>query len=351
MSTIHPVKRFFTVLIAVCLAATTFVLPSRSFAKTLTPAFHYQRLFYFVDSKQARQSLYAYWGSIDIFAPQSYALDNDGTLSGSVNPAILGFAHRVKLKIMPLVTNGKFSMSSAHAFLDDTQAQDRAIASLIREAKTNGYWGWQLDFEQMDASYRDRFSAFVARFSDQLHAAGLKASVAVVAQISENPEDYTNNLWQKLIGVYDYRALGQSADFVSVMSYDDPESTGPVTRFTWLADVLQYSITKIPKDKISLGIGLYYWQWNDSSGQRVGIGGYRGILTAEKRHVVTWGYATALETAFMRWRSYGSTYTLWYENARSVKAKVALIKKYRLYGFSAWALGLEVPSVYQAIGS
>ena len=346
MNTISRVKMFFAVIAAAVLLG-VFAQPP-AFAKTAAP-FRYTRVFYFTDSRAARQSLYAYWSYVDVFAPQSYALDNDGTLSGSVDPTVLGFAHRVGLKVMPLVTNGSFSMSSAHAFLDDVPSQDRAIASLIAQARTNGFWGWQLDFEQMDVSYRDRYSAFVQRFSNQLHAAGLKASVAVVAQISENPEDYTNNLWQKLIGVYDYRSLGQHSDFVSIMSYDDPESTGPVTRYSWLADVLQYSLTKIPKEKISLGIGLYYWQWNDTSGKRIGIGGYQGMRTAEKRHYVTWGYATALQAAFMRWYAYGNTYTLWYENSRSVAMKISLIKKYRLNGFSAWALGLEAPSVYQSI--
>lgn len=346
MGTLSFAKKFFAAFVATLIVG--FVC-FPTFASAKTAPFRYTRVFYFTDSAAARQSLYAYWAYVDVFAPQSYALDNDGTLTGKIDPKVLAFAHRVGLRIMPLVTNGKFSQSSAHAFLDDPAAQDRAIASLVAEAKANRFWGWQLDFEQMDASYRDRYSAFVQRFSQQLRAAGLEASVAVVAQISENPADYTNNLWQKLIGVYDYRSLGQDADFVSIMSYDDPESTGPVTRYAWLDDVLQYSMTKIPKDKISLGIGLYYWQWNDTSGARVGIGGYQGILTAQKRHFVTWGYATALQSAFMRWRSRGSTYTLWYENSRSVAMKVSLIKKYKLNGFSAWSLGLEVPSIYQAI--
>jgi len=32
-----------------------------------------------------------------------------------------------------------------------------------------------------------------------------------------------------------------------------------------------------------------------------------------------------------------------------VAEKISLIKKYDLHGFSAWALGLEVPSVFSAI--
>ena len=49
---------------------------------------------------------------------------------------------------------------------------------------------------------------------------GLVSSVAVVAQVSENPSDYKAGLWDKVIGAYDYQALGASVDFVSLMSYE-----------------------------------------------------------------------------------------------------------------------------------
>ncbi len=326
-----------------------FAAPIFSFAQAAAQPYRYERLFYFRDTKAGRQSLFAYWNSIDVFAPQSYAFDDQGNLTGSLDPQVLSFAKRVGLKIMPLVTNDGFSKNAAHALLDNPAQQTIAIQQLIDEATKNGYQGWQLDFEQMDASYRDRFSAFVGNFSAALRAKGLVSSVAVVAQISENPVDYPNNLWQKLIGVYDYAALGRAADFVSVMSYDDPESIGPVARQAWLADVLAWSMARIPKNKISLGIGLYYWQWNVTSGARVGIGGYEGIKLADKKHYLSWRYSATEQAPYASYWSRGMQYIIWYENGRSIAKKITLITKYKLRGFSAWALGLEVPSVYQGI--
>ena len=52
------------------------------------------------------------------------------------------------------------------------------------------------------------------------------------------------------------------------------------------------------------------------------------------------------DTYFHYWSKDGKGYTIWYENAKSIKQKISLIKKYNLRGFSAWALGLELPSVY-----
>ena len=142
---------------------------------------------------------------------------------------------------MPLVTNGNFSRGIYQAILNDPAKQDLAIKSIVDEAKKNGYLGWQFDFEQMDASYRDKYSSFAGKTAEDLKKNNLVFSVAVIAQVSSNPNDYPNDLWQKTIGVYDYAALAANADFISVMSYDDPESTitpsnirsGTKTRRVW----------------------------------------------------------------------------------------------------------------------
>ena len=170
--------------------------------------------------------------------------------------------------------------------------------------------------------------------------------MAVVAQTSENPSDYPNNLWQNLIGVYDYAALASSTDFISLMSYDDPNSDGPVAGYSWLKKTLDYTLRVVPSEKISLGLPLYYWLWNDTKGKLLEIGGYEGIMNAFKKHYVTTNYSTAESTPYLSWFAYSNNYKLWYENAASIKKKLELVTKNNLNGFSAWALGLEVPTVH-----
>ncbi|MDE2226788.1 MAG: hypothetical protein KGJ89_02410 [Patescibacteria group bacterium] len=325
------------------------IVPANVRAATTAAPFKYTRIFYFRDNALARQSLYSYYKFIDVLAPQSYSFDSTGKLVDDMNPTVLDFAKQHNIKVMPLVTNGKFSQDGYHSILDDKPAEDAAIASLVTEAQKEGYWGWQIDFEQMDASYRDKFSAFVKNAADAMKQNGLVLSVAVVAKVSDNPADYPNNLWQNLIGVYDYASLATSTDFISLMSYDDPNSKGPVVQYSWLKQVLDYALKFIPNDKLSLGIPLYYWQWNDVTGKRIGIGGRDGIYSAFKKHYITVHYSAKHEAPYLTYWSYSKSYTIWYENAQSVKAKVALIKKYKLYGFSAWALGLELPSIYNSI--
>lgn len=334
-------KIFFILFVAtLCLNTSDFV-----HAET----FQYERLFYYREGPLARKSFFANPKSIDVFAPQTYSTDENGILTGEVKPDLLEFAKINNIQVVPLLTNGSFSQTMGHSLLDNKQSQDALITSLITEAQTYGYVGWQIDFEQMELSYRDKFSEFIERMYVKFKENNIQLSVAVIAQISENPEDYPKNLWQRIIGVYDYARLAKSTDFISIMSYDDPNSKGPVTGYQWLQKVIDHSLKYIPKEKLSLGLGLYYWQWRESDGKRIGIGGNEGIDLAIKKHWVTYKYSTIEQAPYMSYWSYAKKYTIWYENAKSIKQKISLIKKYQLRGFSAWALGLELPSVHTVI--
>ncbi len=309
----------------------------------------YVRVFYYQEGKAAKRAFLSNPKSIDVFAPQSYSLDADGKLSGAVGDDLLVFARKHKIKVMPLVTNKRFVRSIAHALLDDPPKQDRAIGALIAEARDRHYWGWQFDFEQMDASYRDTYSAFIKKAGDEMHTNGLGVSVAVVAQISQNPDDYPKDLWKRVIGVYDYAALAASSDFISVMSYDDPESKGPIARYPWVKRVIEHSLLSVPKEKLSLGIPLYMWRWDTGREKLVGIGGYKNIKTVLATRKVTYGYSALEQAPFIRYSFQKKNYVLWYENAKSVAKKLELIAAYQLHGFSAWALGLEVPDIHRVV--
>jgi spore germination protein YaaH len=276
-------------------------------------------------------------------------VDSNGFLVGRVEPDLLDFAKKNKIDVMPLLTNGAFHATTSRNLLDDPARQNILINNLILEAKDFGYIGWQIDFEQMDLSYRDKFSEFIERTYKVFKQNNLELSVAVIAQVSENPADYPNNLWQRIIGVYDYGRLASSTDFISIMSYDDPNSAGPVAGYQWLQKVIDFSLTKIPKEKLSLGLAFYYWQWRNLDGKRVGIGGNEGIQNVLKKYKVEYMYDNFEQAPYLNYWKDNMSYSIWYENGKSIGQKISLIKKYQLQGFSAWALGLEVPSVYNTI--
>ena len=122
-----------------------------------------------------------------------------------------------------------------------------------------------------------------------------------------------------------------------------------MAQYPWIVSVIKYAEQYLLRKKISLGIPLYYWSWDNTTGKLTDIGGRAGIAALEKTTPVTLGYSATEQAAYMTFKKNGDSYTLWYENAKSIAAKMALVKSYGLEGFSAWALGLENADVYQAM--
>jgi spore germination protein YaaH len=336
-------RRTLAALFAVALLVPSFVL-----AAAKAPAPDYERLFYYRHGERAFASLKKNYTSIDVLAPQAHTIDGAGNLSGEIERDVLRFARRKKIDVMPLVTNGAFNKTVSQIFLTDTAAQDRAIEAMVAEAEEEKYIGWQIDFEQIDASLKDELTAFVQRAADAFHEEDLLISIAVVSKVSDNPSDYPGELWQNLIGVFDYEALGEAADFISLMSYDEPYKTGPVSPYPWLVRVVDYTLGKVPASKVSMGVPLYYWEREDmKEGRIMEIGGALGVEAARKERGAKKSYSEEMETAFIKFKRGKEKRTVWYESARSIGAKLDLIEERGMRGFSAWALGLEVPETHR----
>lgn len=308
------------------------------------------RIFYYTESNRPYESARANIENIDILAPQSYGLDARGGLRGKPSARILALAREHAIKLMPLVTNGNFNKFIMRDILQSPAAEKRAIKELIDEADREGYWGWQFDFENFNAQYRSRYSKFVRDAAGAFHERGLILSVAVVAQHSENQKAYRPATWKYWAGPFDYNALGQYADFITLMAYDDDFSKGPSAALPWVKKVLAFALERIPQKKISLGIPLYYWEWNESRQKRVGTGPYQKIadlLAAGK--IFAEGWDATLQVPWVRRVQNGRIKKIWYENQESFRKKIELVTTNNLHSFSAWALGREDPGIWDAL--
>jgi spore germination protein YaaH len=321
-------------------------LPALALAKTDD----FTTVFYYTEGKKSFASFQKNAKYMDVIAPQVYSANAKGELSGSPSGRFLEVARVNRLKIMPLIVNSKFSSTTMDKILDDPTVQDKIIDAMIAEAKEYDYWGWQFDFEQMWADRRDKYTAFAKRAYPRLKAAGLKFSVAVIAQTSLSSADYPRDLWRRVIGVYDYKELGANADFLSLMTYDQADSGGPVASLPWVKKVIQFALTQVPARKLSLGIPFYFWKWDARSGKLVDIGGYGRVAElAGTDQAVKWGWDADHQVAYVDYFKNRKKYTAWYENAKSFGRKLDLAMLYNLHGFSAWALGLEDPKIYPVI--
>lgn len=309
----------------------------------------YEKIFYMSESKEKEgiASLLKNYEKIDIIAPQFYGVSAKLELNGGLSNNLKNIIKEKDLKVMPLVTNYAFRQDIMHNLLISEIGQNRIINSLVKEAKKENYLGWQFDFENISYKDKDLYSAFVEKSAEALHKNGFILSVAAVSRYVDYED---TNAYKNWSGVFDYARISKAVDFISMMTYDDPSSTGPVASLPFVNKVLEYVKDKIPAEKLSLGIPLYYWSWSKNPSKRViSSGTYDGLLYIRNNYEHDKGYSADLGTAWLSYINGDQEYTVWYQEKKSFQERIDLVNINNYRGFSAWVLGVEDPQIWESL--
>ncbi len=326
-----------------CLVLLTFAVPQPTFAA--------EKLFYFFNNVYGFEYFKKNASAIDTIAPQVYTVDYDLKVKKPTNSQtkILKEAKKKKVDTVPLIVNADFSKILMSDILLSEDAQDEIIEYMIKEADKYDFKGWQFDFENLNHLDRDMYTAFVAKTYKELKKHDLEFSVAVIPRNKPYDPLSTNQDWSS---GYDFKAIAENSDFVSLMSYDDPYSIGPVASLPFKQKILDYMLTQMPAEKISLGIPLYCWKWDNSINMKVGATTHKLANEAyskgkdkSKRYDKTLGAEALTYTD----KKFKTQYTIWCESEESIEAKMDLIEDYGLRGFSAWAIGQEPAWLWKTI--
>ncbi len=339
----------------IIIAAFIFLASFHSARASTIPFFYSgEKVFYYVPTTKGFASLSDNIGKIDILAPQSYGLTASGTLYGSVPDSVLALARAHQTKIMPLVVNQSFSESGIESVLDNPPEYQAIAQALVKEAKAQGFAGWQLDIEHIGVAYKDKYSAFVQALGTVIRQNNLTFSVAVVAKTSDDPSNYPAASWNDWVGAYDYKALAPSVDFLSVMAYDDPHSIGPVAGFPFYAQALKYALANLPANKISFGIPVYGWNWKLGADAKSAEDSYSYAQSIFKdKRQISYGIDQTQEVPWVIYMTKGTKTKekriLWYEDVTSLQEKLQLLTSNNVRGMSAWVLGMEDPRLWNIL--
>jgi len=312
--------------------------------------------FYLVNEPSSLQSVQNNYRQISLVSPQWFGVDEAGQLESTVDPEVVEWAAAHRIPIMPLLINQKFQPSVAHAVLNNEQTWSQVIAQLVESAAVHRFYGIQVDFENVPAEDRDRFTQFISKLAKELHRRRLKLSVATAAPLTPAPPRTTSDTsppapWSanNQSVAYDYRALGRVADFVTLMTYDEftsPDRAGPVAGLPWVIACLQHTLELIPSKKLLLGIPLYYGLWD---GQSVREGPYAEALSLAER----WGTKIQVDPEQreepFQFQDGPNLSVVWLQDSQSLRERMALVGQYRLAGFSAWRLGQEAAEAWNNV--
>ncbi|HEX6418819.1 MAG TPA: glycosyl hydrolase family 18 protein, partial [Acidimicrobiales bacterium] len=271
------------------------------------------------------------------------AADQDSGRSAETAPPPSG-----DVPLVPSVSNfrdGAWDGALVAAILDDPAARRAHIRALVAVARRPGAAGVDLDYESLPADRRADYSRFVRDLAGALHDAGRTLSVTVHAK-TEEPGEWDGARAQ------DWRALGAAADTLRIMAYDHawPGSPpGPVAPVPWVEDVVSFAVSQVPRDKLVLGLATYGYDWPD--GGAAGDVAWADAVAIADAHGTEprWDAASASP-----WFTYtdpdGTPHTVWFEDARSLAARLEVARRHGLAGVFVWRLGGEDPAIWDVLG-
>ncbi len=270
----------------------------------------------------------------------SYQVKPDGSLTPILDDPVIQASRQKSVAPMMVVTNmkegGGFNSEIAHTILTNEQAQNTLLANIIKTLP-KGYYGLDIDFEYIFPYDRESYNNFLRKVTEKLHPLGYIVTTALAPKLSEGQRGL-------LYEAHDYPAHGSIVDHVILMTYEWGFTYGParaVSPIDQVEKVLQYAISVIPSKKIFMGMPNYGYDWTlpfvQGSVAR-SLTNPEAVRLAAK--VGAWiQYDTKSQAPFFYYYdSDTKQHVVWFEDARSVEAKLKLVDKYNLGGVSYWTI-------------
>ncbi|HWP96799.1 MAG TPA: glycosyl hydrolase family 18 protein [Syntrophomonadaceae bacterium] len=228
-----------------------------------------------------------------------------------------------------------------HQLLASSTNRWHLIQQLVSTASKSNYDGVNIDFEFIPSKDSAYFTQFLRDLKDSLGEKTL--SVAVLARTG-------NENWS--IGT-DYKAVGEIADLVIIMAYDYSyvdTAPGPVAPLWWVQQVSQYTVSKIPREKILLGLATYGYDWSGSgNGKTVTSATLKQI---QKTYKVQEHFdQKSMSPYYTYYDNQGRYHQIWMENQQSLTAKWNLCVDQSLGGIAFWRIGTGFTDLYKLLAA
>ncbi|WP_368653511.1 LysM peptidoglycan-binding domain-containing protein [Ornithinibacillus sp. 4-3] len=283
----------------------------------------------------------------------SYTMNRDGTLNSPPQNNLKQIATANKTAMSMAITNieeGSFSTELIHIILTVQAVQNNLLDQIVNTALTNEFREVHFDFEFIQPEDREAYNLFLRKAKDRLSQAGLLMSTALAPKTSATQEGL-------LYEAHDYKAHGEIADFVVLMTYEWGYSAGPplpVSPIDQVRRVVDYALTEIPADKILLGQNLYGYDWTlpfVPGGELARAISPQQAIDIARQFRAEIQYDYVAQAPFFKYTDQqGRIHEVWFEDARSIQAKFDLIKEKQLRGIAYWKLGLAFPQNWLLLG-
>ena len=277
---------------------------------------------------------------VNVLAPTWYSVtDSSGSMSCYASAGLVNKMHQRGTDVWALVSDFDTNVDFA-ALYSSKKARTNMVNTLINDAEKYGFDGINLDFENIKSAYAKDYLQFVRELSIECERKGL-----VLSTDNYKPEAYNR--------CYNLKEQSRFVDYVIVMAYDEHYAgtdAGSVASLPFVKEAVEDTVQLVGKEHVIAGIPFYTRIWTTTDGnttsRAVGMQAAVEQLNSDGQ-VALWNDDCGQYVA-----SYtvgNSTRQIWFEEEKSVEAKMQVIQEENVAGVACWKLGLEKTTVWSVI--
>ena len=246
------------------------------------------------------------------------------------------------LRIMPMLENFnsskvEFDGKLLHKILSDTLRRNQFIQQLADTLSNYNFSGINVDFEELIEKTNEPLTAFQKKLYETLH----RLNMTVTMDVEPKNNDY------------DYKKLSDYNDYIILMTYDQYNKStkpGPISAQKWIEDALDWTASKMPSEKIILGLGGFGYDWPNSKEDTIKTYTYNQAINKAKvlgAKIMYDNDSYNLHYSYVSERGNDSgeiekiTHEVWFTDAATTFNILRYSDEYATAGTALWRLGSE----------
>lgn len=277
---------------------------------------------------------------VNVIAPTWYSVtDASGNMSSYASADFVSKMHQRGIDVWALVSDFDTNVDFAQLY-SSKAARTNMVNKLVGEAKSYGFDGINLDYENIKSAYAKDYLQFVRELSVACERNGI-----VLSTDNYKPEAYNR--------CYNLKEQSKFVDYVIVMAYDEHYAgtdAGSVASLPFVKEAVEDTVQLVGKEHVIAGIPFYTRIWTTTDGnttsRAVGMQAAIDQLNSDGQ-VALWNDDCGQYVASYTVGS--STRQIWFEEEKSIKAKMQVIQQENTAGVACWKLGLEKSTVWSVI--
>jgi peptidoglycan-N-acetylglucosamine deacetylase len=295
------------------------------------------------DDAAAHSSLERHLKQIDVVVPDWFSVPGPGCdLEEHIDAQTQRIVSSRDVMVVPRLANlagGRWRGGEVATMMRDDNARkclvDKVVARLVAlEAD-----GVNVDIEELAPEDSEPLLELLVDLKNALHQKGLRLTVDVSFQ---DP-------------AYDLEYIGQLADAVFVMSYDQhyPSSEpGPISGKDWFAMALDQAITRVGAERLIMAVGAYCYDWvvGDAAAPAESLSFREAMDRARAAGAVPEFERGAENARFGYTDDAQRTHDVWCQDALSAWNQTATMRERGLKRVALWRLGTEDETLWAFLG-